>query len=187
MLGTKELLAEQAPQPIVKPAIKTVAKGPTIRWDMDVVAAALQLDRKIAGLMISDGRVTNPIVAMWLGSHGFNMLSDGKTGYVLESRKTKATYRLRIVVKKAAFAPSISRGAGRIAVTSQMATEMEKTCGIAVVFTADLPTAPVYFLSNAFLMQMKTDGILTGPGWTGYNEPLKEYILAELLLTKLDD
>lgn len=175
MLGTKELLAKQQilpPEIVINP----LERGPSLSWNLETIAQALDFDLEPAKRIFADGRILNGLVAIWLGSHGFRMEKDGESGYFLISENNGATYRLRVAREKLALEPSIASGAGRYGTKQQMHKERGKIDGWAVLFTCDLPTAPIWFVADSMadLLQSKS---LLNESWRGDSGPIRDFFI----------
>ena len=179
MLDTKELLEARKP-PVEEIVINLLEEGPTIPWTLESIGAGLDLDLKHAGYQVGDGRSVSPMVRNWLGCHGFDLKPDGKTGWFVISQQNGATYRLRIATEWLTLAPSITQKEGwSSAARMQMKSERSKIHGWAIVFMADLPSAPVYFVAESladFLQQKE----LLDDKWKGNSIKLKAYFVKAL-------
>lgn len=120
----------------------------TIHWDIEDLSSALHLLPHLAMELIRDGRSANPIISAWLASNGFVRVSDGKTGYFL--KKDMIPYRLRVARDKLSLAPSSNKGVGRVFSAEDMAEEVSRIGGFLIVFTVDMPHAPVWAIDNSF-------------------------------------
>lgn len=175
MLGTKAVLAAQKPKPVARPVLKLIAKGPYLNWDLDKVAEGFGLTRQMAGEHAHDGRLVNPNVSLTMACKGFDRVPDKKSGFFLISHKTGACYRLRVARLALDLPPSKNKGMNRSHDPKSVSGERQIIDGHAVVFTADLPKGPVYFLSNSFADFLVLKGLLDHR-YKGDSRPIRTYI-----------
>ncbi len=180
MIGTRELLEEQK-KALQRPdvVIPLVQKGKRIDWVVENIAQGLGFTVEAAQEGIfADGRVLNPLVSIWMASHGFIREKDGASGFFVVSRKTSARYRLRVATDKITLTPAISSGAGRISTKAQMAKERAKIDGWAIVFTCDLPQMQIWFVADSMADYFKSIGILD-EDWKGDATAIRKNLEAE--------
>lgn len=178
MLGTKELIAQQQPSPR-KVVVPLVAKGKKLDWNLEEIAAGLKSEVEDAKRVFADSRILNPLVSIWMASHGFIAEEDGKSGYFVVSKRTGARYRLRIARKDITLTPSISSGAGRSGTKAQMVEERSRIHGWAIIFTADLPHCQIWFVAESMADYFKSVGLLDGK-WKGDAAAIKKHLEEEV-------
>lgn len=177
MIGTKELLVQQNP-PAPSIVIPLVSRGKKLNWTLEGIAAGLCCSVESAKRVFADSRILNPLVSIWMSSHGFTAEEDGKSGYFVVSQRTGARYRLRIAREDLVLAPSITLGAGRYFSQKKVQKERAQIHGWAIIFTADLPNAQIWFVAESMADYFKSKGLLNEK-WKGKSAAIKQNLEEE--------
>jgi hypothetical protein len=129
-----------------------------IDWELQELATAFHLTPGLARGLLCHKTLTPALIAGWLGNHGFTWEKAGG-GHVVTSHNTGACYRLVFAVETLALVPSHRRRrpAGAFA---RRSPEPRQVDGWAVVFSCDLPNAPIYFVAERFAEEMQRQGVL---------------------------
>jgi len=122
-----------------------------------MVGRARESDYRIEDLKARsrDGRYWNHEMSLFLGSHGYTVYDDKKSGYYLD--RGGRIYRLRVCGKseKAQLTPAICGGALRVYRADSVVRELTYIDGYMLAFTADLPAVPVWELDKPYIEYLR--------------------------------
>ena len=159
MLDTKEILAKQNPNPVAI-SIAQLELGATLPWTIEGIAKGYHISERGARHLLSEGCVDGHIEA-WLASHGFDVRSDRKRGWLFISQNNGATYRVRTCKHTVNLRPPLTNAAGHFVTPGQTKKkEVDTVHGWALVFVCDLPAAPVWFVSMKMVYVLRDKGLL---------------------------
>ena len=155
---------------------KPVIHETTVSWRTATVASGLEVPLDILLKGFKDGRTANPLLALWLGQHGFHRKNDEtqdpKSG-IMEKEGDGLPYRLRCGQDEIHLSPSKNRGMNRFYTEAEMLEELADIRGFLLVFTQDMPDAPIWSVAKEQLVKW----VAPAPSKKLPKEDRKKYLL----------